>query len=130
MSGLLLDTHAFLWWLDGDPRLPAVRRQQLLNPDAEVYVSAVSAWEIAIKSALGKLPGADDVARDVAHAVRGQGFRELPMLFSHAHMTGRLPGHHRDPFDRLLIAQGLVEDMAIISIDTAFDAYGVERLWG
>lgn len=127
---ILLDTHAFLWWLNGDPRLPGAQRKLIGTPGTDVYVSAATGWEITTKYRLGKLPGAADVAADVSAAVGTQGFQALPITLAHAQRAGGLRGPLRDPFDRMLIAQCLVESIPIISLDKAFDAYGVERLWG
>ncbi len=91
-------------------------------------MSAASAWEIATKQRLGKLPGAEAMT-DIAGDIAGQGFEELPIEVSDAERAGRLPGPHRDPFDRMLIAQALTRDLTIVSIDSAFDRYGVSRLW-
>ncbi len=126
---LLLDTHAFLWWLDGDRRLP-LRLRRLIGDDANaVYVSAATAWEIATKARLGKLPGATDVATDVGGAVASQGFLAMPVTIPHAHRAGALPGPHRDPFDRMLIAQSQMDDLPLVSVEALFDGYGVTRLW-
>lgn len=119
---LLLDTHTFVWWDDG--RLPpaVVRRIQRAE---EVLVSAVSAWEIAIKASLGKM-----VARaSVADAITDYDFRELPVRSDHADALRRLPPLHRDPFDRMLVAQATVEDLVILSRDGALAAYKVPVLW-
>ena len=126
---LLLDTHALLWWLDGDRRLSRRSRAAIADAENTVLVSAASAWEITTKERLGKLPGAAAVAADVAGAVASQAFEPLDISISHAQKAGRLPGPHRDPFDRMLIAQALLEGLPIVSDDEAFDAYGVERLW-
>lgn len=126
---LLLDTHAFLWWLDGDRRLP-LRLRRLIGDDANaVYVSAATAWEIATKARLGKLPGATDVAADVGGAVASQGFLAMPVTIPHAQRAGALPGPHRDPFDRMLIAQSQMDDLPLVSVEALFDGYGVTRLW-
>ncbi len=126
---LLLDTHAFLWWLDGDRRLP-LRLRRLIGDDANaVYVSAATAWEIATKARLGKLPGATDVATDVGGAVASQGFLAMPVTIPHAQRAGALPGPHRDPFDRMLIAQSQMDDLPLVSVEALFDGYGVTRLW-
>lgn len=125
----LLDTHAFLWWLDADPRLPGRLRQIIADPDNTIYVSAASAWEICAKARIGKLPGALDVAADVGGAIASQGFVSLPITVAHAERAGGLAGPHRDPFDRLLIAQSLIENLPIMSNDRAFDGFGVKRLW-
>jgi PIN domain nuclease of toxin-antitoxin system len=126
---LLLDTHAFLWWLDGDRRLSVKARRAIANDSNSILVSAVSAWEITTKARLGKLPGATDVAADVAACVAGQGFLSLDITLLHAQRAGRLPGTHRDPFDRMLIAQSQIEDIALVSDDEAFDAFDVRRFW-
>jgi PIN domain nuclease of toxin-antitoxin system len=126
---LLLDTHALLWWLDGDRRLPVKVRQAIADPDNDVLVSAASAWEITTKARLGKLPGALDVAADVVACVVGQGFVALPISMDHAQRAGNLPGPHRDPFDRMLIAQSQAEDLPLATNEKAFDAYGIRRIW-
>jgi len=126
---LLLDTHALLWWLDGDRRLSHKARRAIANQANVILVSAASAWEITTKARLGKLPGATDVAADVAACVTDQGFVPLDITLLHAQRAGRLPGEHRDPFDRMLIAQSQMEDVAVISDDEAFDGFDVRRLW-
>ena len=126
---LLLDTHALLWWLDGDERLSAAARAAIAEPDRPVLVSAASAWEITTKHRLGKLPGAEAVARDVGGCIAAQGFTALAITMADAERAGRLPGPHRDPFDRMLIAQALARDIALVSNKAVFDAYGVRRLW-
>ena len=126
---LLLDTHAFLWWLDGDRRLSRKVRALIGDEGNVVLVSAVSAWEISTKARLGKLPGAVDVAADIAGSVAAQDFSGLDITILHAQRAGRLPGEHRDPFDRMLVAQAQLEDLPIVSDDPVFDAYGVSRVW-
>ncbi len=126
---LLLDTHALLWWLDGDRRLSRKARTAITAESNSVIVSAASAWEITTKARLGKLPGAIDVAADVAGCVAGQGFSTLDITILHAQRAGRLPGDHRDPFDRMLIAQAQIEDLSLVSDDRVFDTYGVTRFW-
>lgn len=126
---LLLDTHALLWWLDGDRRLPK-RARSLISDEANViFVSAASAWEISTKARLGKLPGAVDVAADLAGIITGQAFTPLDITILHAQRAGRLPGDHRDPFDRMLAAQAQIEDLPIVSNDAAFTGFSVERVW-
>jgi len=126
---LLLDTHAFLWWLDGNRRLPK-RARALISEEANIiFVSAASAWEISTKSRLGKLPGAIDVAADLARIITAQAFTPLDITILHAQRAGHLPGEHRDPFDRMLAAQAQIEDLPIISNDEAFASFGVERIW-
>jgi PIN domain nuclease of toxin-antitoxin system len=126
---LLLDTHALLWWLDGSRRLSRKARAAIGDEATSVFVSAASAWEITTKARLGKLPGAVDVAADVAGCVAGQGFSAMDITILHAQRAGRLPGAHRDPFDRMLIAQAQLEDLPIVSDDDVFDGYGVTRFW-
>ena len=126
---VLLDTHAFLWWLDGDRRLSKRARSLVANEDTEVLVSAASAWEISIKAASGKLPGALDVAADVLGCIRAQGFAPLDITVLHAQRAGSLPALHADPFDRALISQALLEGVPILSVDAVFDGYGVTRIW-
>jgi|SRR5207302_1855755 len=126
---LLLDTHALLWWLDGDRRLPLKARRAIAAESNTILVSAVSAWEITTKARLGKLPGALDVAADVVGCVAGQGFASMDITLLHAQRAGALAGTHRDPFDRMLIAQAQLEDVALISDDEVFDDYDVRRFW-
>ena len=126
---VLLDTHAFLWWLAGSERLSGAARAAIGDPENDILVSAASAWEIAVKHRLGKLPGADDVALDVAGCIASQGFLELPITVRNGERAGRLPGPHRDPFDRMLIAQALALDLPLVSLETLFDRYGVTRIW-
>lgn len=126
---LLLDTHAFLWWLAGSSALTRRARSAIAAETAEVFISAVSAWEIATKYRLGKLPEARLVAENVAASVAAEGFAELTLSMQHAQRAGDLVGHHRDPFDRMLIAQSMLENMTLVSNERAFDAYGVKRLW-
>ena len=126
---LLLDTHAFLWWLTDSPRLSEPARQAIAAETNEVLVSAASAWEITTKHRLGKLPNAEAVARDVAGTIARQDFDELPITVDDAAQAGALPGSHRDPFDRMLIAQALLGNLVLVSNESLFDQYGVHRLW-
>jgi PIN domain nuclease of toxin-antitoxin system len=126
---LLLDTHAFLWWLAGDESLTVRARAVVGDATSAIFVSAASTWEIATKHRLGKLPGANAIASNVAEAIESQGFVGLPITILHGQAAGALPGPHRDPFDRMLIAQSMLEDLVLISNERAFDAYGVRRLW-
>jgi PIN domain nuclease of toxin-antitoxin system len=125
----LLDTHAFLWWMDGDRRLPTRVRALIGEPGNEVLVSAASVWEIVTKARLGKLPGAVDVAADVPSCIQSQGFVGLPIAMHHAQRAGALSGPLRDPFDRMLIVQAQAESVPIASIETVFEDYGITRLW-
>lgn len=126
---LLLDTHAFLWWMEDSPNLPLAARTAIADANNAIHVSAASIWEISTKHRLGKLPMAAEIAADLVAAVVNQGFVALPILPRHGHAAGALPGPHRDPFDRMLIAQAMLENLAIVSNEQAFDAYGVRRLW-
>ena len=129
MAAYLLDTHALLWWLDGDKRLTRKSRTLIGSEANEILVSAASVWEITTKARIGKLPGALEVAANVAACVTAQGFAGLPISLEHAQVAGGLPGPHRDPFDRMLIAQAQAQRVPIISIDAVFDGYGVKRVW-
>ena len=124
----LLDTHAFLWWISDSARLSAPARRAIEDDANTVFVSAASAWEITTKHRIGKLAQAEAVALDVTGTIAGQGFEELAITVDDAERAGRLPGLHRDPFDRVLIAQALARDLTIISVDKVFDGYGVRRL--
>ena len=126
---LLLDTHAFLWWLDGDKRLPVRVRKILTDDRNEILVSAASAWEVATKFRLGKLPQAEVVAKQFSQCITDQGFTSLSISTRHAEQAGLLLGHHRDPFDRMLIAQSLFERVGLVSNEELFNQYGVERVW-
>ena len=126
---LLLDTHAFLWWLAGNRRLSPAARRAVDDTSNDVVVSAATAWEITTKHGVGKLPEAEAVALDVTGSIASQGFDELAITVADAERAGRLPGSHRDPFDRMLIAQALAHNLTVVSIDAVFDGYGVSRLW-
>ena len=126
---LLLDTHALLWWLAGDTSLSTTARAAIGDAANSVFVSAASAWEIATKFRIGKLPSAATVIAELADVVDGQGFATLPISFAHGQIAGALPGRNRDPFDRMLVAQAMANGMALVSNEQRFDAYGVWRLW-
>jgi len=126
---LLLDTHTLLWWLDGDRRLSRRARTAIADEDNSVFVSAASAWELATKARLGKLPEALDVATDVAGCLARQGFLDLPITVVHAQRAGSLTINHRDPFDRMLIAQAQMEDLPVVSNEAIFDGFGISRVW-
>ena len=125
----MLDTHTFLWWMTDSRRLSETVHRAITDETNEVLISAASAWEITTKHRLGKLPGADLIAADVAGAIANQGFGELAITVDEAARAGALPGPHRDPFDRLLIAQALTHNLVFISNESLFDRYGVHRLW-
>ena len=126
---VLLDTHAFVWWLEGSPRLSRRARSVLEREGNEIFVSAATAWELTTKARLGRLPFASEVAADVFGAIVGQGFHPLDITTVHAQRAGWLPGHHADPWDRMLIAQAQAEGLAVVSNETRFDEYGITRVW-
>jgi PIN domain nuclease of toxin-antitoxin system len=125
VSRLLFDTHALLWWLTDDAALPPGAREVLADPANEPLVSAVSLWEIAIKCSLGKLTAPDDLPDRIVD----EGFSWLAISPQHAWQVRDLPLHHRDPFDRLLVAQALAEHLPIVTADTRFKDYGVDVCW-
>lgn len=126
---ILLDTHALIWWLAGDERLPGVVRSCIGDESNPVFVSAASAWEISTKFRLGRLPGASVLALDPGRSLADQGFEELPISIESGTRAGLLPGPVRDPFDRMLIAQAMLHDLVIVSNEALFDSYGVRRHW-
>ncbi len=126
---VLLDTHALLWWLAGDAQLSSVARATIADEANEIFVSAASAWEVTMKHRIGKLPGAGPLAVDFAREVRLQGFTGLPITLEHGQVAGSLAGDHRDPFDRMLIAQAREEKMALVSNELVFAAFGVTCVW-
>lgn len=126
---LLLDTPALLWWLAGDAQLSLRARQAIADRRHEIIVSAASAWEVTTKHRLGKLPDAGPLAVDFAREMKKQGFTALPIAMTHAQVAGALPGEHRDPFDRMLIAQAREEHLALVSNESLFDSYGIKRIW-
>jgi PIN domain nuclease of toxin-antitoxin system len=125
---LLLDTHAVLWYLSGDARLRASARRRLQS-GAEKFLSIASVWELAIKVSLGKLELDDPLAAVVDAAIHDSNAALLGISTLHAIRVAALPWHHRDPFDRMLVAQALENDLTLLSADAAFDAYGVRRVW-
>jgi len=125
---LLLDTHALLWWLAGDARLSAHARSAIEGAST-VHVSAVSVWEISIKTQLGKLPQGELLLAELPTVLERQGFQSLPIAPRDGHMAGLLPSHHRDPFDRMLAAQSLRLGLPLVSNDPAFVPYGVTLVW-
>jgi PIN domain nuclease of toxin-antitoxin system len=126
---VLLDTHALLWWLADHPALTKSARNVIANTNNLVLVSSASAWEIATKVRLGKLPTGVDLAADFAAHLERERFQMLSISWGHAIRAGLLPGPHRDPFDRMLIAQAQAENVPIVSNEALFDTYGVRRVW-
>jgi len=125
----LLDTHALLWWLADDAALSAAATRFIANPKNTIVVSAASAWEIATKVRIGRLPMAATLVTDFEAWLRLEGFEQLSISLDHAVRAGQLPGPHRDPFDRMLIAQSQAENVPLISNEVLFDGYGVRRIW-
>ena len=125
----LLDTHAFLWWVAESSRLSESAYRSIADEGNDIAVSAASAWEIATKHRLGRLPDADALAFDISAVIAEQGFDEMSITVDDASRSGALPQHHRDPFDRMLIAQALSRNLVLISNESLFDRYGVRRLW-
>ena len=121
---LLLDTHAFLWWLSSPEQITPATAMQIADTNNEIFVSVVSLWEIAIKRTIGKLQAPIDLQLDVARV----GFELLPITVNHIAATERLPLHHRDPFDRMLIAQATQEQAALVTRDPLFPPYGIPLL--
>ena len=126
---VLVDTHVFLWWVEGDRALPAKARAALADQENECLISLVSAWELAIKAGLGKLKLALPVERYVVEHIAANGFRMLDIRMAHVGRVETLDPHHGDPFDRLLIAQALVEKLPVVTADPIFRKYGVKRIW-
>ncbi|MBZ5584184.1 MAG: type II toxin-antitoxin system VapC family toxin [Acidobacteriia bacterium] len=124
---ILLDTHAFLWWSQNDSRLSSRAREAIV--DSECFFSLASCWEVAIKVSLERLRFDRPVSQFFAEQLLAAGVSLIPIEFRHVMRVAQLPFHHRDPFDRLLIAQALEQDFSIVSSDRAFDAYGVKRIW-
>jgi PIN domain nuclease of toxin-antitoxin system len=126
---LLLDTHAVLWFYLADPRLPVTATTVIMDSANEKWVSPASFWEIAIKISTGKYLLAQPYEDFWRNAIDANGFQIVPILPRHTSALTTMPYHHRDPFDRLIIAQALTEGMAVVGADPIFDAYGVTRLW-
>jgi PIN domain nuclease of toxin-antitoxin system len=125
----LLDTHAFLWWLFDDVRLSDTARNLVSDPEHRILVSSATAWEIATKHRLGKLARAGELLHDIEHWVRRARFESLAITIEHAQRAGSWPQPHRDPFDRMLAAQSVIEDVPLLSVDRAIHTFGVRVLW-
>jgi PIN domain nuclease of toxin-antitoxin system len=126
---LLLDTHAFLWFVLKDAKLSAAARALILDPNNEVLLSPASCWEIAIKVSIGKYTLPEPFGVFMPREISNNQFDLLEIEVAHTAVVAALPFHHRDPFDRLLVAQALAEKIPLISADPVFDAYGLTRLW-
>ena len=129
MTSLLLDTHAMLWFFWDDASLSATARAAVENADNRKLVSVASCWEIAIKISLGKLDLGEPCRLFLPREIARNSFELLPIDLDHATMVEGLPSIHRDPFDRLLVAQALEESLTLVNADAVFDKYGVTRLW-
>jgi len=126
---LLLDTHALYWYIDGDPQLSATVQALIQDASNEVLVSPASYWEIAIKISIGKWQLNRPYEEFIDIGLNQYGFKTLPIRPTHTARLIGLPFHHKDPFDRLLVAQAIVEDVPVISSDPRLDAYGITRIW-
>jgi len=126
---LLLDTHVFLWWVADHPSLSLLARSAIADADNECLISVVSCWELAIKTSLGKLELGQSLERFVPEQLAANQFQLLPMDLRHTLRVAALPWHHRDPFDRLLVAQCQAEGLTLVSADGAMAAYGLPVLW-
>jgi PIN domain nuclease of toxin-antitoxin system len=124
---LLLDTHAYFWWVRNDPNLSFRAREQIA--ESEVILSSVTALELAIKSRLGKWPGAAEVLADIPAAIVEESLTPLPVTIEHARLAGSMAGRHRDPFDRVLAAQARIEDVALVTADPAFQEFAIPTVW-
>ncbi len=129
MPRALLDTHSFLWFVTANPKL-STKAERLISAGAtELLLSVASIWEIAIKVSTGRLPIAEPLDPFILDQLRLNRIGVLQIMPAHALEVAQLPFHHRDPFDRLLIAQAIIEGVPVVSADSAFDSYSVERLW-
>jgi PIN domain nuclease of toxin-antitoxin system len=126
---ILLDTHTFLWWIENSPQLSQTARDIILSDEHTVYLSAASSWEISIKAHIGRLLLPDTPEHIFANAQAHYRFSVLPVQINHACRVFGLPNHHSDPFDRLLIAQCLVEDLVLLSVDEDISKYDVKVIW-
>ena len=126
---LLLDTHTLIWWMTSDPQLSKVAQAVIEEKGNFSLVSAASAWEMATKVRLGRLPAAADIVQNFVSDLARERIEILPVSADHGIRAGLLPGPHKDPFDRMLIAQALTENIPIVSNDRGLDGYGATRLW-
>lgn len=128
MTQVLLDTHALVWWFEAKENLSRKAKEIIEEPKTTVFVSAASGWELAIKTQIGKFKSAE-LVQGLEREIEKEGFIELPISMEHALLAGSLDSPHKDPFDRLLIAQAQVEEVPIVSNDKVFDGFPVRRLW-
>jgi len=125
---LLLDTHAFVWFMDGDKKLGTKAKKEIEDSDNQIILSIASLWEMSIKISIGKLE-LEKPFEDVISYVREKGIEVLSINFEHTLLVSKLDFHHKDPFDRLIIAQAKIENLTIVSKDKLFDDYDIKRLW-
>jgi PIN domain nuclease of toxin-antitoxin system len=126
---LLLDTHAFVWWVGSSPRLPARIHATLSARSSDLHVSAATVWEMAIKAKKGKFPAATALLQRLDELLAHLEIRPVAVTHDHGRHAGALSNHHDDPFDRMLAAQAVLEGLALVSADRIFDRYGIERIW-
>lgn len=126
---LLLDTHVWIWWLTDPDRLSRPAHSSLRDPDSQLYLSPASTWELMVKSAAGRVTVAGSVEALVEEAITASGVLPLPIEHSHALRLRQLPAHHRDPFDRMLVAQAQADGLILVTADRQLSAYDVETLW-
>ena len=124
MQRLLLDTHALVWWMSDVSRLSEAARAAIAEPRNDIFVSAITGWEIAVKRAKGRMTAPDHLSA----MIEERGFTHLPLTFHHAEQAGNLPMHHRDPFDRLLVAQAQAEGLVLVTRDARIPRYGIRTL--
>ena len=128
MTRVLLDTHTLVWWVEGREKLSAKARETIQHDETVILVSAASAWELAIKSRMGKFKSRE-LSERLDEQILEEGFVPLAISIEHALRAGGLDSPHKDPFDRMLIAQAQIEDLSVISKDKAFDSFAVRRIW-
>ena len=126
---VLFDSHALVWFLLGDARVPERVRKSLEQPETELVVSAASIWEIATKARLGRWPQGETVMANLHAVLATSAYSSLPITIEHARIAGFLPWHHRDPFDRILAAQSQIEGLPLVSADRAFAEFGITVMW-
>ena len=129
MSDYLFDTHALVWWWTGNPALRPKTRAMILDPGNAIFVSAASAWEIAVKCRIGKWPAAKPAFEQFEDLRCADGFAAVPLTVDHGLLAGSLRGDHRDPFDRMIAAQAIHEDLTVITRDPALAALGCKTVW-
>jgi PIN domain nuclease of toxin-antitoxin system len=126
---LLLDTHSLLWFLDGDAALSPIAREVIEDTENELFLSVASLWELAIKISVGKLALGRPFGELIPEQLAAMGIVVVDVSLQHLTRVIELPWHHRDPFDRLIVAQALVDDLPVVGRDAALDAYGIQRIW-